>query len=422
MPINYAAYQAGIRSPVERALAGYQQGLQVQQYQQQQQLQAEKLAEQRRQAKELQTDLGNLSAIENPSVNDYLSIVAKHPSLNNQFKQSIEMLGAEEKEITKQRALNVFSALNAGQTDIAKGILMDYKTAAENSGKLDEARSMDIVLSAIDLDPKSAKDSAALFLASTMGEGAFKDYLGKIQGGGRGTSEKPFAPITVVNKATGEKQIVIPTFDPDTGKARVEKADLPEGFVISKETEEEKRQADVLASREKELQKITGKGVAERTSAAIDKGLSAAEGYSNLARARDLLDTVKTGGIDAVSLRAKQLFGVEAANEAELSNKLSKAVLSQLKATFGAQFTVEEGRRLERIEARFGKSTEGNKRLLEQTMKLVERAAQRGIRAAKRAGDEDAAEDIQAMLEFRLEEPQQVKMNTAEAYLKKIGR
>jgi hypothetical protein len=218
-----------------------------------------------------------------------------------------------------------------------------------------------------------------------------------------GASAKAFAPVTLVNPETGQKVPHIPTFDPATGKARLEKADLPEGFELSKETATEKRQAEVAVTEAKKAAEITGKGIAQRRQVAIDKGLDASEGFANLVRARDLLETLDTGGIDAVSLRAKQVFGVEGANEAELSNRLGKAVLSQLRATFGAAFTEREGARLQNIEAGFGKSTEGNKRLISQTMKIVNRAAKRGIKAAEAAGDMEAAQDIKDALAFRLD-------------------
>src|SRR5690606_2660551 len=113
----------------------------------------------------------------------------------------------------------------------------------------------------------------------------------------------------------------------------------------------------------------------ERFALQVDEGLSAADSLPVVNRALELLDTVQTGGIHAAQLAATRLLGVTGADETELSNDLGKAVLSQLRATFGAQFTEREGARLAEIEADYGKSTEGNRRLMEQTKKLVERVA-----------------------------------------------
>lgn len=213
---------------------------------------------------------------------------------------------------------------------------------------------------------------------------------------------KAFAPVTLVDKS-GRKILHIPTFDPNTGAAKLAVADLPEGFELSKETAEEKRQAEVATVGAKKEAEVTGKGIGVRRQAAINKGIDASEGFANLVRARDLLESIPTGGVSAVSLRAKQIFGVEGADEAELSNRMGKAVLSQLRATFGAAFTAKEGDQLKDIEAGFGKSTEGNRRLIEQTMKIVGRASRRGIRAAEAAGDLEAAQDIRDALAFRLD-------------------
>jgi hypothetical protein len=94
---------------------------------------------------------------------------------------------------------------------------------------------------------------------------------------------------------------------------------------------------------------------------------------------------------------------VTGADEAELSANLGKAVLSQLRATFGAQFTEKEGERLASIEAGFGKSTEGNKRLLQQAEAILDRAARRGLKAAEDSGDTFTAEEIRKSMNFSLD-------------------
>jgi len=125
-----------------------------------------------------------------------------------------------------------------------------------------------------------------------------------------------------------------------------------------------------------------------RLNDAVTLGLDAVDGIPILRRSISLLENIKTGGIDAAKNRAKQLFGIESANEAELSANLGRAVLSQLRKTFGAAFTQKEGETLERYSAGFGKSVEGNKRILRQTLKLAEDAAKRALRASSSLDDE----------------------------------
>jgi hypothetical protein len=232
---------------------------------------------------------------------------------------------------------------------------------------------------------------------------AFQREQISAKGRSAGGVEKAFAPVTLVNPKTGEKILVNPVFDAKTGKSRLEKADIPEGFEISRETKAEERAAEIATVGAKKGAEVTGKKIATRRQVAIDEGLESSEGFANIARARALLDEVKTGGFSAASLRAKQLFGVEGANEGELSNRLGKAVLSQLRTTFGAAFTAQEGAQLTRIEAGFGKSTEGNKRLLDQLKKMIEKKSKEGIKAAVASEDFDAAQRIKDNLAFSLE-------------------
>ncbi|MCC7462092.1 MAG: hypothetical protein IT480_06465 [Gammaproteobacteria bacterium] len=145
-----------------------------------------------------------------------------------------------------------------------------------------------------------------------------------------------------------------------------------------------------------------GKDEASRNAAYIDAGLAAADATAITRRGLELLAEVKTGGLNAVMLKASNLFGVTGADEGELSANLGKAVLAQLRSTFGAQFTENEGARLASIEAGFGKSTEANRRLLEQAQKILDRAARRGLAAAESSGDTFAADEIRKSLGFSL--------------------
>ena len=82
------------------------------------------------------------------------------------------------------------------------------------------------------------------------------------------------------------------------------------------------------------LEEAKRKGQITRDGAFMTEGLDAADSIPVIRRSIDLLDDIKTGGIQAGLLRAKQIFGVEGANEAELSANLGKNVLAQLKTSF----------------------------------------------------------------------------------------
>jgi len=283
-------------------------------------------------------------------------------------------------------------------------LLKERAEAERNSGNEQGAAEYDRWAEIAEIDPEGVKGAMTTLLATLPGGAKIVDSISKARGGGRGAGAKAFAPVTLVNPTTGEKIPHIPTFDPSTGKAKLEPADLPEGFELSRETAVEKRQAEIATVGAKKGAEVTGKRQAERRQVTIDQGVESSGGLANLKRAKFLLEGVKTGGINAASLRAKQLFGVEGADEGELSNRLGKAVLSQLRATFGAAFTAQEGASLERIEAGFKKSPEANKRLISQLLKMVEKKAKQGINAAIAAQDFEAAQLIKDNMTFTLDD------------------
>ena len=184
-----------------------------------------------------------------------------------------------------------------------------------------------------------------------------------------------------------------------------------------------KLQAELSLKPEIAGEETRARGEETRASALIDRGLLAAESSAVIKRGLELLDSVKTGGFDNAKLQAKRLFGVEGADEGELSNALGKAVLSQLRETFGAQFTQEEGNRLIRLEAGFGKSVANNRRLLGQALRIVERTAGRARKATEKLGDMDTVADIDELLEFSLSTdlPEGITEDDITATMKKHG-
>jgi len=173
----------------------------------------------------------------------------------------------------------------------------------------------------------------------------------------------------------------------------------PEELKIVKDAE---RRGVTLAQASSAAQ-VIGKGEAVRTQNSINLGVESVQAIPILRRGLQLLERVETGGLDAARLRAKQLFGIEGADEGELSANLGRAVLGQLRETFGAAFTENEGARLERLSAGFGKSLASNKRLLRQALVLIQGSADRGLKAAGRVSDEAAIEQILDFQEGRFD-------------------
>jgi len=147
-----------------------------------------------------------------------------------------------------------------------------------------------------------------------------------------------------------------------------------------------------------EVAKKRAVGIAAKEAEDIVVGASAAEQMPLLLDSIGLLQTVSTGNVEGVALKAKQVLGIETADEAELINALEKGVISQLKSVFGSQFTAKEGQWLRDIEANIGKSTKGNIRLLERGLELARQRAKVGIEAANDAGDFRSRRQIEDVL------------------------
>lgn len=203
-----------------------------------------------------------------------------------------------------------------------------------------------------------------------------------------------------MQRPDGTEAVVTPVFNPQTGQTELKESPYS-GEVISSlgETPQERQQREITTAGGKE----TAEGISKREQEMIDSGLRMADSTAVLRRGIQLLDLVGTGRPEEIALEAKNLFGIAGADETELNANLGKAILGQLRQTFGAQFTAEEGKQLKNIEANFGKSTEGNKRLLNQALKIAERAARRGISAAEKAGDDFTAQEIRNALEFDID-------------------
>lgn len=234
--------------------------------------------------------------------------------------------------------------------------------------------------------------------------------------GGTGSADFSKGSGVVVRQEDGSFAQAIPILNKATGQVETKLAPI-EGQPVSRlgETAGEQTNRIIIeaggktrASEAAKTDAIPGQvgaqSQSQRLQTQIDDGFDAVDALPVIRRGLELLDSVKTGGFNNAALRAKRLFGVEGADEAELSASLGKAVLSQLRSTFGAQFTEREGARLAEIEAGFGKSTEGNRRLLVQTEKILQRAIKRALRAARKTGDQDAIEELEEAQNFTLSE------------------
>lgn len=280
----------------------------------------------------------------------------------------------------------------SGATKEANAILVEYRNRQAAMGLPTDK--IDGMIQSFDQDPAQGAEALGL-----MNDAFVEQGLAKAPG-----ADVEVSPKTVILEDGSTIQTT------SRGKVIVRN---PAGKKVTGDAAEE-----VVAKSNKEgvrLETARAGGAAgaaaeeKRAFTLIDRGTLAAESTAVIRRALTLLDTVKTGGVAAISLAAKQSLGIEGADEGELSNSLGKAVLSQLRETFGAQFTESEGKRLERIEAGFSKSPANNRRLLTQTLGIAERIADRARRVAKKRGLTDVVQDIDDLLSFSLDPEEEKK-------------
>jgi len=161
-PINYSA---DVQSPFEAALGGFKLGSDVatiQATQKKRELENTALVE----AQKRQADLANLYKNPNASAADYQAIAAFLPK----DQAEIVTKGFEAKtKLQQQNDLlmggQVYSAVKAGNVDIAKQLLTDQATALRNSGREDEAKAAEASSKLIDLNPTGAQATIGLYMA-----------------------------------------------------------------------------------------------------------------------------------------------------------------------------------------------------------------------------------------------------------------
>ena len=206
MAINYADYFRSVQSPMQKSMQGLQNAMSMQSA-----LNKQKALEQAQaDATAMRQDLAGLAAIENPTPKDYQAVMLKWPSLAENLKAPYEALNEQQASSKRANALNIYAALDAGQSDVARGILQRQLDAAENAGNQVEADTARALMQQIDIDPKIARTTAGLYLSSTMGVDKFGDTWTKLQSEQRerallpGEIEKQSADLGLTQQQTAE--------------------------------------------------------------------------------------------------------------------------------------------------------------------------------------------------------------------------
>ena len=197
-PINYSV---DVQSPFEAALGGFKLGSDVasiQAAQQKRELELKALEK----AKEKQTELENLFKDPNATAEDYARVTAFLPKDQAEgVRKSFEMMTGEQQQTRLAQSGQIFSALKAGQPEIAKNLLKDQALALRNSGRENEAKAAETYLQLIDLNPNGAQTTIGLMMAQLPGGKEYLENVDKTLGTMRAEAKAPSELIEAKAKA-----------------------------------------------------------------------------------------------------------------------------------------------------------------------------------------------------------------------------
>jgi hypothetical protein len=197
-PIDYATE---VQSPFEAALGGFKLGSDVatmQVTQQKRELERKALEK----AQEKQTELENLFKDPNATAEDYARVTAFLPKDQAEgVRKSFEMMTGEQQQTRLAQSGQIFSALKAGQPEIAKNLLKDQAVALRNSGRENDAKAAETYLQLIDLNPNGAQTTIGLMMAQLPGGKEYLENVDKTLGTMRAEAKAPSELIEAKAKA-----------------------------------------------------------------------------------------------------------------------------------------------------------------------------------------------------------------------------
>lgn len=95
----------------------------------------------------------------------FAALSAKYPQQREAFKQSWDMLNKDQQDQEFGTGVQVWNALGSGRADVAKSLLDQHISAAENAGQ--DSTDLKNIRSSIDADPKQARNMIGLVLSAT---------------------------------------------------------------------------------------------------------------------------------------------------------------------------------------------------------------------------------------------------------------
>lgn len=312
-PIDYAT---DVQSPFEAALGGFKLGSDVatmQVTQQKRELERKALEK----AQEKQIELENLFKDPNATAEDYARVTAFLPKDQAEgVRKSFEMMTGEQQQTRLAQSGQIFSALKAGQPEIAKNLLKDQALALRNSGRENDAKAAETYLQLIDLNPTGAQTTIGLMMAQLPGGKEYLENVDKTLGTIRAEAKAPSELIEASAKA--DKAVADATTAQATATNAAEKAKADAAKATA-----DAQQAAVKA---KYAEREAVDAIVKRAS---DLGLTKAQTNEVLARTNKLGVETKKAVLELENF--KKTGGADPAKVFEQEEKLRKEYQARTK-------------------------------------------------------------------------------------------
>jgi hypothetical protein len=312
-PINYAS---DVQSPFEAALGGFKLGTDVatlEAAQQKRQLEIQALE----QAKKGQTELANLFKNPNATAADYEAAIAFLPKDQAAIvTQGFERKTKEQQQNDLRMGGEVYSAVKAGNLEVATQRLTDKANALRNSGRENEAKEAERAIELIKLNPTGAQATVGLYMARLPGGIAFLDAADKALATVREEAQAPSKlkeAVAKADEAAVKAANAVATATDDIAKAKAQR-----------QLEEAKVQQEAVKAKYAEREAVDA--IVKR---ATDLGLTKAQTNEVLAKTSKLGIETKKAVLELENF--KKTGGADPAKVFEQEEKLRKEFQTRTK-------------------------------------------------------------------------------------------
>lgn len=170
----------------------------------------------RARAEEMRSALVGLAENPGATAEDYSRLMMQYPEISTDIQRGWNVMSESRQRTTLRDMAQIYSAIDSGQVDIARGLLQERVDAARNSGNEEDARQAELVLRTLETDPRAARTTLGISLRA-LGGSQFDDLLT----GGRPTlrSSEILPDGTVVGVTDRGPIVYSPTGEIVTGQA-----------------------------------------------------------------------------------------------------------------------------------------------------------------------------------------------------------